>query len=168
LRAQGAAWPWLADAAPTAQGGLLMMVNALDRLGLAAWLDVHGAPGFVDHLFRHLLDSVQAAPHDPQRAWFGADDGHPAHDAALRLWRLQLRRFLRRHTGMDLPDVLARPAWVSASATHLDVIYALDGVDLRLRRVALDVDPGWCTWFGRIVAFHFLDAADLPVAARAG
>lgn len=81
---------------------------------------------------------------------------------AVRPWRLHLRRTLRRRVGMDLRELVNRPAWVSATPTHIDVIFPLDQVDLRLRRRGLDSDPGWVPWFGRIVAFHFIDAELLP------
>ena len=84
-----------------------------------------------------------------------------------------VRRALLRHAGLDLVAVVQRQAWVSGTATHLDVIFPLDEVDLRLRRHGLDSDPGWVPWFGRIVAFHFV-AAELqplhesPFGARDG
>jgi len=83
-------------------------------------------------------------------------------DPQLRLWRIRLRRTLRRHVGLDLPALIRRPAWVSATATHIDVVYPMSDIDLRLRRRGLDADPGWVPWFGRIVTFHFIDDDLLP------
>ena len=80
----------------------------------------------------------------------------------LRLWSLRIRRTLRRHVGLDLPAFIQRPAWVSATATHIDVVYPMSDIDLRLRRRGLDADPGWVPWFGRIVTFHFIDDDLLP------
>jgi len=51
---------------------------------------------------------------------------------------------------------------VSGSATHLDLVLPLEDVDLRVRRLGLDSDPGWCPWLGRIVAFHFVSRSLLP------
>jgi hypothetical protein len=69
---------------------------------------------------------------------------------------------------MDLVDLVRRDAWVSATPTHIDVIFAMDDVDMRLRRLGLDADPGWVPWFGRIVSFHFIDAQMLPPAGGDG
>lgn len=63
--------------------------------------------------------------------------------------------WLRRHCGLSLRSLINRPGQVVLTATHWDVIFALNQVDLRLRRVALDVDPGWVPWLGRVVQFHY-------------
>lgn len=147
--------PWLADGEATGHGGLLFLLNMLPALGFRAWLDGQPAgPVFVDRLFLHLLDVTGAPPDDPQRAWF--DPAAAADDPRLRLWRLRLRRALRRRVRLDLGELVRRPALVTATPTHLDLVFPLDEVDLRLRRVGLDLDPGWVPWFGRIVSFHFL------------
>jgi hypothetical protein len=53
-----------------------------------------------------------------------------------------------------LVRVIARPGRIVRTRTHLDVLLSLDGVDLAVRRAALDVDPGWVPFLGRIVRFH--------------
>lgn len=147
--------PWLADGEATGHGGVLFLLNLLPVLGFRAWLEVQpDAPAFVDRLFLHLLDATGAPPDDPQRAWF--DPAGAAGDPRLRLWLLRLRRTLRRRVRLDLGELVRRPALVTATPTHLDLVFPLDEVDLRLRRAGLDVDPGWVPWFGRIVSFHFL------------
>jgi hypothetical protein len=83
---------------------------------------------------------------------------------AARIWQAALRRRLRRSIGIGVAEMVSRPAWVSWSPTHLDVVIALDEVDLRLRRHGLDVDPGWVTWLGTIIAFHFVARDQLPGA----
>lgn len=177
------ALPWLSDAAETAHGGLLFLVNLLQALRFSRWLDRQAAAvrlPFVDALFTHALKAGRPPRDDPQFAWFapsGYDaailsaarfiDGAIAMDSAraVRGWYLRMRRTLRRHAGMDLQDVVRRPAWVDGTATHLDVVFPLAEVDLRLRRRGLDSDPGWVPWFGRIVAFHFVDSELLPQRA---
>ena len=228
--------PWLADAAFTAQGGLMLLLNVLRAMRFDS-----PSASFVDALMVHMLDAVGAPEDEPQRAWFeakpvpshmrdgdfdrlspngdglahrGASIPQPerilqsvfgrsnpfglryrnpggAHqvpfglslskaptdslrgfreepserrrfDPQLRVWRLRIRRTLRRHVGLDLPGLIRRPAWVSATATHIDVVYPMSDIDLRLRRRGLDADPGWVPWFGRIVTFHFIDDDLLP------
>ena len=41
------------------------------------------------------------------------------------------------------------------SATHADLHFGLADSDLRVRRLGLDIDPGWLPWFGRVVGFHY-------------
>jgi hypothetical protein len=80
-----------------------------------------------------------------------------AFDVALRLVGL-----LRGRLGPDLPldrligKVTSRPAKIARTPTHVDVYMHNDTVDLDLRRVALDVDPGWVPFLARVVRFHYL------------
>ncbi len=68
--------------------------------------------------------------------------------------------WLRRHCRLSLRRLINRPGRVILTATHWDVIFNLNQVDLQLRRVALDVDPGWVPWLGRVVQFHYRAAGD--------
>ncbi len=52
-------------------------------------------------------------------------------------------------------EALCRPGWITATATHLDVVLTLEQIDLAARVCGLDRDPGWVPELGRIVAFHF-------------
>lgn len=176
----GSPWPWLDDSCATRHGGLLVLVNLLQALHFERWLTSQlpaARQPFVDALFTLVLSQCGAPPHDPQFGWFAptpvdaevlasarfSDAGRVLGTAAaLRLWWLRARRVLRRHAGLDLPELVRREAWVSGSTTHLDVVFALADVDLRLRRHGLDSDPGWVAWFGRIVAFHFVEVDQLP------
>lgn len=172
------ALPWLADAQPSAHAGLLLLLNLLRALRFDTWLRAQPVAlqlPFVVALLTDALDHSGAPAHDPQRDWLirtptdnltlpsgRFDEGRCSLPEVLRLWRVRLRRALRHHAGLDLAEVVRRTGWVSATATHLDVLYPLDEVELRLRRLGLDSDPGWVPWFGRIVAFHFVLRERLP------
>jgi len=64
---------------------------------------------------------------------------------------------LRRLCGVSLRRLVNRPGRVSLTATHWDVLFDINQTDIRLRRVALDADPGWVAWLGRVVRFHYLE-----------
>jgi hypothetical protein len=66
-----------------------------------------------------------------------------------------MRKWCRRNAGLGLRRIVRRPGRVAWSATHVDVSFALDLTDIRLRRSGLDLDPGWVPWLGRIVQFHY-------------
>ncbi len=66
---------------------------------------------------------------------------------------------LRRLSGISLRQLVRRPGTLALTATHWDVIFDLAQTDLRLRRVALDCDPGWVPWLGRVVQFHYRHGA---------
>ena len=74
---------------------------------------------------------------------------------ATRAWLTACRRWLRRHAGIGIADLVQRPAELAATPTHLDLFFTLAQADLRLRRPGLDLDPGWLPWFGRVVSFHY-------------
>jgi hypothetical protein len=69
--------------------------------------------------------------------------------------QLMMRRYFRWHCGISLREVVCRPGRLVLTHTHLDVIFDIEQVDLRLRRAALDSDPGWVPWLGRVVQFHY-------------
>lgn len=166
--------PWLADARPSAHGGLLFLLNLLRALHVDDWLAGQPAaarPASVAAWFRLAMCCAGVPADDPQQAWFGASAdaprGWPAAVAEAgsdtRHWLARVRRTLRRRGGLSLRECCTHPAWITATPTHVDVVLRLDDVDLRLRRLGLDADPGWVPWFGRIVAFHFVEPALWPV-----
>jgi hypothetical protein len=83
------------------------------------------------------------------------DGGAPAPDLALRALHLALARYLGRAAGLSLRRLVRRPGTVIATATHVDVIFPGEVIELRLRRAGLDFDPGWVPWLGRVVAYHY-------------
>ena len=76
-------------------------------------------------------------------------------DDLVRAMQLTVGVYLRRYCRMSLRTLLTRPGRVVLTPTHWDVIFDLNQTDLRLRRVALDSDPGWVVWLGKVVQFHF-------------
>lgn len=74
----------------------------------------------------------------------------------LRSLLTAVRRSCRRHARLGLADLARRPGRIAATRTHLDVVFDVQQTDLRVRRLGLDVDPGWVPWLGRVVRFHYL------------
>ncbi len=85
----------------------------------------------------------------------------PLNTSALRLedlinrFQLLCALYLRRYCDLSLRSLIKRPGRVVLSQTHWDVLFDINQTDLRLRRVALDSDPGWVAWLGKVVQFHF-------------
>ena len=71
--------------------------------------------------------------------------------------RLMAGSWLRHNCGVSLRMLVKRPGRIALTATHWDVIFDIDQTDLRLRRVALDTDPGWVPWLGRVVTYFYRD-----------
>lgn len=74
-------------------------------------------------------------------------------------WELAVRSWLAQHTALSLRDVVARPGRIAVTRTHLDIFFDLAQADVRVRRVGLDLDPGWLPWLGRVVAYHYEENA---------
>jgi len=71
---------------------------------------------------------------------------------------------LRPNGGADPPEraesdpierLLAVPARLHLTPTHVDLVAALDAIRLPARAAGLDRDPGWRPELGRVVRFHF-------------
>jgi len=75
----------------------------------------------------------------------------------LIAWRVGLDRWLRRTAGLRLTDVVHHQGWITDTGEHLSVRFRIDDADIRLRRRALDIDPGWVPWLGRVIRYHYRD-----------
>lgn len=83
-------------------------------------------------------------------------------DYLLRVWVLAVRRWCWRFGEISVREIVARPGRVWLTRTDFDVTLALSDADVRIRRLGLDIDPGWLQWFGRyglVVRFHYRDHA---------
>jgi hypothetical protein len=175
------------EGAFTAAGGLLLIVPMLDRLGFGAFVAANPHLLDVDFPARVLSAIARLArvpTDDPLAAAFARDDdllvpvldvdAMPAaarHELAtprlrgasrssVEMWIAAVRRWSRRHARQGLMNIVRRPARVTISDTHIDVVFSTSQADVRLRRIALDVDPGWVPWLGRVVRFHYSDVHD--------
>jgi hypothetical protein len=156
--------PWCGDDRASAAMARRILAAALTRLGVAAedpaWQITQAshadlpavcadAPAcWTDSTLRPPASQLPVAL--PQ-ALVAASSG----DEQAQIWLSAVRRCLRRRAGIGLASLLLRPARLDWSATHLDMHFYLEDVDLRVRRAGLDIDPGWLPWFGRVVAFHY-------------
>jgi len=81
----------------------------------------------------------------------------------LERWLARLLPYLRaRLRGIlavddaGLPAILlAHPARVHVTDTHVDIVLSLETLPVEIRFAGLDRDPGWVAAAGRFIAFHF-------------
>jgi hypothetical protein len=69
--------------------------------------------------------------------------------------QLLLSRFLYRHAKMSLRSLVLREGRIAVTRTHLDFLFNIDQLDIRVRKTGLDIDPGWVNWLGMVVQFHY-------------
>jgi hypothetical protein len=124
--------------------GTRVLFDATGRLPLAQWR--RHLPESLHQRVREAGLRRHPAPY-PAPAWHG--------EVMLRAWLLATRRWLRRQARLGLADVVRRPGRMTATRTHLDLFFALDQADIRIRRAGLDIDPGWVPWLGRVIYFHY-------------
>jgi hypothetical protein len=139
--------------------GLFLLVGPLTRLGFAAWLERHPeevAGNVAWALMRDIARHVRVAEED--QLWSLLSETDSRGDTGwLAPWRAALDGWLRRRTRCSLADVVRRSGWLSGDESAIVARFPLDAADIRLRRHALDVDPGWVPWLGRSVTFLYRD-----------
>ena len=104
----------------------------------------------------HIAARSRVAPADALFALLTAPDPPPS-AVALAAWRIGLDRWLRRRVRLRLSDLARRRGWLHLTDATLLVRFPLDAADIRLRRLALDSDPGWVPWLGLTVRYQFRD-----------
>ena len=140
----------------TAGAGLFFLLNAL-RI-LRANTQVFSLL-FLARLFEHLSDHVEIEQDDPIRFWArdiqAQSEPEEIDPRQVRIWSWKLRRWCWRAGHISVREIIRRPGFVTLAPTNLDVTLSIDSVDIRIRRMGLDLDPGWVPWFGRVVHFHY-------------
>jgi hypothetical protein len=158
----------LSPAASTAYGGLLFVIPILERLEFAAFLAEHPAlleSAFPARLLYAIGQRVGMPAADPlalacQTQFENAANPPAADESQISAWLIAVRRWCWRHPRIRLATLVRRPGSVHVSRTHIDTHFPLSQVDVCVRRWALDVDPGWVPWLGRVVTFTYGDEHD--------
>lgn len=167
-----AAPPTAYEGVATRLGGILYLINLLGELGWPSYAPDPGGPATIGGwrllalLARAMLPAAPAA--DP--LWAALEQlapppegGYPPADAAQEAWlHAQLRLvgdlLMARLDEQDRERSYAHlrvPGRLVAGPTHVDMFMALDSIDIAVRRVGLDRDPGWVAELGRLVLFHY-------------
>ncbi|WP_257446371.1 hypothetical protein [Archangium lipolyticum] len=95
-------------------------------------------------------------PPPPGRTLAPALRGEDDLGLLLQGLRTAARRWCRRYARLGLHELVCRPGRITATRTHVDVLFDIQQADIRVRSAGLDIDPGWVPWLGRVVRFHYL------------
>jgi hypothetical protein len=146
----------LAREIPTGFGGVLFLINALNRLDLMQrLLDWPGdGPPSGWQLLHDLACVLGAAEEDEVIAFLAEQMGEPVPAAALVA---ELAACAAELYAADeiWPEFIRQPGLLRATASHLDLDLDATAIDIGIRRAGLDLDPGWVPWLGRVVRFHY-------------
>ena len=74
---------------------------------------------------------------------------------SLQLWEDAVVDWLDRFAEMTLTELIARPGYLRVTQTHVDVFFAHEQADIRIRRAGIDFDPGWTPWLGRVISYFY-------------
>jgi hypothetical protein len=137
--------------------GLWLVLPGLIRLGFREWLaarpdllDGHPASLLLHAIARHH----RVAAEDPALLALPPPGEAPLPEWT-GLWRHGLDRWLRRTARRRLHDLVARAGELDWNEERVEIRFPGSAVDMRLRRRALDRDPGWTDWLGLSVRYHF-------------
>ena len=140
-------------------GGLFLILPVLSRLGIESYL--RERPSLIEqslpmHILRYSAMRLGIRDNDPSLVSFAKVDeqDRPSRREVIT-WAAAARRWCAEQAEISMRSLVRRPAHIASTRTHIDVHFRLSDVDLRIRRVGLDIDPGWLPWFGRVVRFHY-------------
>jgi hypothetical protein len=148
----------------TAFAGFPFLIPLLSQLGIEAWLDNH--PLLLEwdwprHLLLRIAAQLGIPPEDPVLTALVPDGLEPGPQAVVlhslsRHWSRSLRRWSLGQGRLSLAALVRRPGSVVCHRTHLDLYFDHRQAEIRVRRLGLDLDPGWVSWLGLVVQFHYL------------
>ncbi|MGH7956731.1 MAG: hypothetical protein ACREH8_06940, partial [Opitutaceae bacterium] len=158
--------PRVNDEALTCYAGLLFLVTVLARLRFGRflaqrpWLLDHGFPA---RLLACIGRSAGMTGNDPLAPGLAGCAGNAEQlidrevpESLFRAWSTAVRRWCARRAEIDWLELICRPGRVRFTRTRIDVSFEPEQAGVALRRLALDVDPGWVPWLGRVIQFHYV------------
>jgi hypothetical protein len=154
--------PRLFDEAESPFAGLWLVVPILIRLGFRDWLAEHPDLAAADggrRLIRAIARHHGVDPEDP--ASLPLTECAPDDPDFARPWRIGLDFYLWRRARIRLREVVHRKGWLRQTEERLVIRFDPDSVDLRLRRHALDIDPGWTDWLGLSIRYRYAERGEL-------
>jgi len=146
------------------QGGVFYLLNFMARKNTQALLKKHNAyqtlQGTWGCLYR--LAGLLQLQNDPALEQFIAYKmGLDSVTELKNIATLEQPELYQQHAeklyGLKVwnSQLLAIPAQIEYTASHLDIHYPLQQVQIEVRKVGLDINPGWLPWLGQVVNFHY-------------
>lgn len=154
----------------TSQGGWLLLLNALNQPNVLSRLQTPDTPAEPTSgwIWLYRIGRALGGQADAALARFLAEAaGFADPDELENLPPLPdetgLTRLVQARYGEVVRDagLFQMPALLLASRSHLDVHFRMRDIRLDVRRVALDINPGWLPWLGRVVTFHYGQVSEL-------
>ncbi|MCQ8119499.1 hypothetical protein [Methylomonas rosea] len=147
----------------TRQGGLLYLLNMLNRAELRAVMQQHAATLPSGWAWLYLLgQELQLDEEDALVDFISMQLGLDSREQLALLPKLPARAQLLNlaerwygKTGVWQPELLALSAQIHYSPSHIDLYAPMNAIRLPVRLAGLDINPDWLPWLGRVVSFHY-------------
>jgi hypothetical protein len=141
---------------PSSGAGLFFLLNVLRHLEFEKQ---GNSLLFLAQLMRYFASHAGIEAGDPILRWAHAveqqSEPEQIEQRSLRIWLIRTRRWCWKNGRISVREIVNRSGYVTLTRTDLDVTLSIDSADIRIRRIGLDLDPGWLPWFGRVVRFHY-------------
>jgi hypothetical protein len=156
--------PWFGlPTVKTAFAGFYFLVPLLSQLHIEVLLQHHPHLLELDWPRRLLLrtaDQLGIPTEDPVLLALSSPAPLAAPEQAIvkslcRIWSKTLQCWSRRDSHLSLARLVRRPGALVYSRTHIDLYFDHRQADIRVRRLGLDLDPGWVPWLGHVLQFHY-------------
>jgi hypothetical protein len=144
----------------TRQGGLFFLLNFL-KLPAAQALLPADQPGAGWRGLHDLATALGCPPEEALLDYLASQCGmESGAELAQQPPLAAMAQWLRLGAGRYGDEVWQAGTWqiparLIATASHIDLHFRLNDASLAVRRVGLDLDPGWLPWLGKIVSFHY-------------
>lgn len=154
------ALPEQVDWRPTRCGGALFWLGRVPAAELLAWLESIGQPNALPLLLRAIAAALGVPADDAaMTAFCGGEVPHQDMPAALQAHAVALVAGWRAWLDQQAPDlppprmtaVCQRSGRLRLEPGWIELHLPMDSADTRLRRLGLDLDPGWLPWLGCVV-----------------
>lgn len=179
LRLQPEPMALLPDHFHTRQGGVLYLLNFLNRPELQSLLADYWAelPNGWLWLYR-VAQLLQFDENDPLAFFIARQLDLEAPSALQTLPALPqadlVTALAQQWYGAPAPNqptlwqpsLLQLPATIRFSPSHVDLYTSPAQVRIEVRLAGLDLNPGWLPWLGRVVTFHFDQTPSDPSTPR--
>ncbi len=144
----------------TDQGGLFYLLNFLNLPMVRAQLP-DDQPGAGWHWLYDLATLLGCRPTGYLRDFFAAQCGlKNGAELTLPSAPEQMNQIVMMGAGRYGEEVWQGGSWqlparLIVTASHVDLHFRLSDAKPAVRRVGLDVNPGWLPWLGRVVTFYY-------------
>ncbi len=144
----------------THQGGLLYLINFLNLASVRSLLPAdHPAAGW--RWFYELTTALGCPPEGALLEFIASECGMENGATLAQQPPLATMDPLIRLGASRYGDAVWQaktwqiPARLIADSSHVNLHFRLNDAQLAVRRVGLDITPGWTPWLGRVVTFHY-------------